>query len=61
MEEAVRRLDGVVGWLAYYGYRVSQERKSNGQLLNAIFEEAKAMASKKLEKFSRDPDITGLC
>ena len=50
LEEAVRRLDGVVGWLAYYGYRVSQERKPNGQLLNAIFEEAKAMASKELEK-----------
>jgi len=47
LEEAVRELDGVVGWLTYYGY----ERSIGGKDLEEVVREAVALARRELEDF----------
>lgn len=39
-----------MGWLTYYGYRASREGRLDGEILDAVIEEAKMMASKELER-----------
>jgi len=47
VEEAVRELDGIIGWLAYYGYLRSRGMGSVEQVVR----EAIALAKKELEAF----------
>jgi hypothetical protein len=47
LEEAVRELDGVVGWLTYYGY----ERSIGGKDLEEVVREAVDLARRELEDF----------
>lgn len=48
--KVVKSLDGIVGWLTYYGYRAIREGRLDGNILNAVLEEAKLLASKELDK-----------
>ncbi len=47
LEEAVDRLDGIIGWLTYYGY----SRSTGGRDLDSIISDAIAMAKQELENF----------
>ena len=50
LRKVVERLNGLVGWLTYYGYRASREGRLDGEILDAVIGEAKMMASKELER-----------
>ena len=47
LEEAVNRLDGIVGWLTYYGY----SRSIGGRDLGSIIEDAVNLARREFEGF----------
>jgi len=47
IEEVVDRLDGVIGWLTYYGYL----RTHGGKGLDEVWEQAVELARKELENF----------
>ena len=49
----VERLNGLIGWLTYYGYRAISERRVDEEILKIVLEEAKAMASMELDKIVR--------
>jgi len=50
LQKVVDKLDGIVGWLTYYGYKAVREKKLNSEILESVFEEAKAITSRELEK-----------
>ncbi|WP_243665769.1 hypothetical protein [Vulcanisaeta sp. JCM 16159] len=47
LNEVVDRLDGVIGWLTYYGY----SRSVGGRDLTSIFNDAINLAREELENF----------
>lgn len=50
IEEAVERLDGIVGWLVLFG-RKAMETGLSSKLINEVSEEAKALAMSEFENF----------
>lgn len=48
LQKAVDVLDGVVGWLTYFGYRATVEKRVDEKLLEAVLAEAKAMVESEL-------------
>ena len=50
IEEAVERLDGIVGWLVLLGKKAMEKGPSEG-LIGEVFEEAKALAMSEFENF----------
>ncbi len=50
VQEAVERLDGIVGWLVLFG-RKAMERGLSMRLIDEVFEEAKALAMSEFENF----------
>ena len=50
IEEAVERLDGIVGWLVLFGKKAMEKGPSEG-LIGEVFEEAKALAMSEFENF----------
>ncbi len=50
IEDAVERLDGIVGWLVLFGRKVMEKGISQG-LIDEVFEEAKALAMSEFENF----------
>ena len=50
IEDAVGRLDGIVGWLVLFGRRAVEKGPSE-ELIDQVFEEAKALAMDGFENF----------
>lgn len=50
IEEAVRRLDGIVGWLTYYGYYRGINKKKHEDALNLVFKEGANVVISELER-----------
>ncbi|CAD5244879.1 ATPase [Thermococcus camini] len=50
IEDAVERLDGIVGWLVLFG-RKAMEKGPSDKLVDEVFEEAKALAMSEFENF----------
>ena len=50
VEEAVDRLDGVVGWLTYYGYYRAVRRLPHGEALGKVFEEGSRLVISEIER-----------
>ncbi|MDW7977181.1 MAG: ATP-binding protein [Candidatus Caldarchaeum sp.] len=50
LEKAVDTLDGVVGWLTYYGYLAVSEKKLDGNMLEKVVNEAKRITENELSK-----------
>ena len=50
IEDAVERLDGIVGWLVLFGRRAVEKGPSE-ELIDQVFEEAKALAMDEFENF----------
>ena len=50
VQEAVERLDGIVGWLVLFG-RKAMERGLSMKLIYEVFEEAKALAMSEFDNF----------
>jgi AAA+ ATPase superfamily predicted ATPase len=57
LEEVVKALDGIPGWLAFYGYKAYQSRKFD--VLNEVLEEAVQLALGELEKITRSSRFYG--
>lgn len=58
IEEAVDALDGIPGWLAFYGYKVTQTKRFD--ILGEILEEAVKVALSELEKIVKASRYYGL-
>ncbi|WP_456444222.1 AAA family ATPase [Thermococcus sp.] len=50
IEDAVERLDGIVGWLVLFGRKAMEKGLSRG-LIDGVFDEAKALAMSEFENF----------
>lgn len=50
LEKVVELLDGVVGWLTYYGYEAVSKRRTDGELLEKVVEEAVMITRNELDK-----------
>jgi AAA+ ATPase superfamily predicted ATPase len=57
LEEVVRTLDGIPGWLAFYGYKAYQSRRFD--VLNEVLEKAVQLALGELEKIARSSRFYG--
>ncbi|MEM0441112.1 MAG: ATP-binding protein [Candidatus Caldarchaeum sp.] len=56
LEKVVDVLDGVVGWLTYYGYEAVSRWRADGEVLDKVVEEAVQITRNELEKiFTRSP------
>ena len=50
LRKVVEKLDGIVGWLTYYGYEAVKRRSLDDGLVEEVFTEAKKIAEKEVEK-----------
>ncbi len=53
IEDAVEKLDGVIGWLSYYGYYRSVKKLNHKDALKIVFEEGYILVKNELESLIR--------
>ncbi|MCS7365023.1 MAG: ATP-binding protein [archaeon GB-1867-035] len=51
LEKTVEKLDGIVGWLTYLGFKVCEKRRFDEKIIEEILKEAMAMSIMELEHF----------
>jgi AAA+ ATPase superfamily predicted ATPase len=51
------KVDGIVGWLTYFGYLIAESRSFNIEVLNEVTEKALKLVHEELDKISKDQNI----